>query len=459
MSYEIAVDVVAVSKCYEIFRSPGDRLKQLFMPVICKLLRVPERRYSSDFWALRDITFNVKKGETVGIIGANGSGKSTLLKLICGISQITAGHVKTQGRVVSILELGTGFNPDFTGRENVYLNGAIIGLSKGEIAKKLQSIINFADIGEYIDRPVKTYSSGMYVRLAFAVAAHADADILIIDEALAVGDVLFNQKCMRFLRDFKQAGSILFVSHSSEAVISLCDRAVWIDKGHLEAVGSAKDVCEKYLANRYASKSKNMLISEDREESPPNTCSAEESLIYRDMRKNFLNNSNFRNDIKIYGFSGEKIGFGTGGASIEYAGMEDNQGVPISWLVGGEPVRIVIKARLSVECKNLIVGFNLKNQFGQVLFGQNTFFDTVESAVCAGPENVARAEFVFRAPLLPIGSYTVDIAVADGTPPDVTQLQWVHDAFILESQSTSVTNGLIGIEFDRISLRTEVAST
>jgi len=252
MSDDIAIKVEGLSKCYHIYDTPRDRLKQFVLPYVRQFFGARSKNYYREFWALRDISFEIRKGETFGIIGLNGSGKSTLLKLVCGVLEKTCGTIKTTGRIAALLELGTGFNPEFTGRENVYLNASVLGLSEKEVDAKFERIAQFAEIGEFIDRPVKTYSSGMYVRLAFSVMANVDADLLIIDEALAVGDAVFNQKCMRFLREFKQkGGTLLFVSHSMGAVVNLCDRAIYLHKGQVKENGLAKDVCEKYLAIRY----------------------------------------------------------------------------------------------------------------------------------------------------------------------------------------------------------------
>lgn len=199
------------------------------------------------------MSFHVQKGETIGIIGRNGSGKSTLLQIICGTLTPSGGRVAINGRVAALLELGAGFNPEFTGRENVYMNAALLGLSKAQIEERLDAIFAFADIGGFVDQPVKTYSSGMYVRLAFAVIAHVDADVLVIDEALAVGDAFFTQKCMRFLRAFMERGTVLFVSHDTNAVVNLCTRVVWLDKGRVREIGPAKDVCDSYLEAFYES--------------------------------------------------------------------------------------------------------------------------------------------------------------------------------------------------------------
>src|SRR5262249_21598801 len=203
--------------------------------------------YYREFWALRDVSFEVHKGETVGIIGRNGAGKSTLLQILCGTLHPNNGAVTVIGRVAALLELGSGFNPEFSGRENVYLNASVLGLSRNEVEDRFDDIAAFADIGDFIDRPVKTYSTGMLVRLAFAVAAHVDADILVIDEALAVGDAFFVQKCMRWLRAFMRRGTLLFVSHDAGSVVNLCDRAIWLHNGALVMDDSARLVTETYL--------------------------------------------------------------------------------------------------------------------------------------------------------------------------------------------------------------------
>ncbi len=231
-SSDIAIQVRNLSKIYSIYNRPQDRLKQSVIPRLRKLVGKPPNRYFHEFWALRDISFDVRQGETVGIIGRNGSGKSTLLQIICGTLSASIGTVTTQGRIAALLELGSGFNPEFSGRENVYLNGAILGLSKEEIDTRFDNIARFADIGEFIEQPVKIYSSGMVVRLAFAVQAMVDPDILVVDEALAVGDEKFQRKCFARLEELKSKGtSILFVSHASPQIVELCDKALLLERG------------------------------------------------------------------------------------------------------------------------------------------------------------------------------------------------------------------------------------
>ncbi len=227
-SDQVAIQISKLSKCYEIYDAPRDRLKQFILPVLQRKTGRSPKRYFREFWALRDVSFDVMKGETIGVIGRNGCGKSTLLQMICGTLSPTEGSIRTQGRIAALLELGSGFNPEFTGRENVYLNAAVLGLTRSEIEARFDAITAFAEIGEFIEQPVKTYSSGMMVRLAFAVIAHVDADILIVDEALAVGDAFFTQKCMRFLRQFmKPVPFYLLVTIPVPSLIYAVEQFFW----------------------------------------------------------------------------------------------------------------------------------------------------------------------------------------------------------------------------------------
>lgn len=255
MSSEIAIKVENLSKCYQIYEQPRDRLKQFVLPRVQRAIgRVP-KQYFREFWALKDVSFEVKKGETVGIIGRNGSGKSTLLQMICGTLNPTSGSIQTNGRIAALLELGSGFNPEFTGRENVYLNGAVLGLSKEEIDSRFDQITAFADIGEFIDQPVKTYSSGMFVRLAFAIQANVDPEILIVDEALAVGDAYFVHRCMLRFHELQKSGTtILFVSHDATALRSLCSRSIWLADGEMNGEGDSIEVVDAYLSHLFKQK-------------------------------------------------------------------------------------------------------------------------------------------------------------------------------------------------------------
>jgi len=229
---EIAISVKNLSKCYQIYDRPQDRLKQSLIFRLKAITGRTVKTYYREFWALKDISFDVKRGETLGIIGRNGSGKSTLLQIIAGTLQCTTGTFNLNGRVAALLELGSGFNPEFSGRENVYLNGAVLGISIEEMNRLFDSILSFADIGDFIEQPVKTYSSGMLVRLAFAVSVNVKPDILIIDEALSVGDAAFQFKCFQRLEELTQSGTtLLFVSHSMEMVKTFCERAIYLKQG------------------------------------------------------------------------------------------------------------------------------------------------------------------------------------------------------------------------------------
>jgi ABC-type polysaccharide/polyol phosphate transport system ATPase subunit len=243
MSSDIAIRLSGVGKAFRMYDQPADRLKQMLLRGM--------KTYYRDFWALRDVNLDVACGECVGIIGRNGAGKSTLLQIIAGTLQPTTGTVEVSGRVAALLELGSGFNPEFTGRENVFLNASILGLAKEETEARFDEIVNFADIGDFLDRPVKTYSSGMMVRLAFAVQVLVDPDVLIVDEALSVGDIAYRNKCMRRIRDLHDKGvAIFFASHDIGTVQMICDRVVWLEGGKVQRVGNSVEVSQDFYASQ-----------------------------------------------------------------------------------------------------------------------------------------------------------------------------------------------------------------
>lgn len=246
---DVVIQVQNLGKCYRIYDSPKDRLKQA--------LWRGRRQYYREFWALRNISLEVRRGETLGIIGRNGSGKSTLLQMICGTLTPTEGSLQTHGRVAALLELGSGFNPEFTGRENVAINARLLGLSEKEVEEKFDDIVEFSEIGQFIDQPVKTYSSGMFVRVAFAIASHSDPDILIVDEALSVGDFAFQNKCITRIKQLRDKGmTLIFVSHDLSTLQLICNRAIWIHEGQLKAEGDPVQICQDYYAftaNNYSS--------------------------------------------------------------------------------------------------------------------------------------------------------------------------------------------------------------
>lgn len=441
------ISVRGLGKRYEIYDRPGDRLKQFVVPRIARALGRPAPQHFREFWALHDVSFEVGRGETVGIIGRNGSGKSTLLQMICGTLNPTEGAIRVQGKVAALLELGSGFNPEFTGRENVHMNAALLGLRADQIEARFDDIVAFADIGEHIEQPVKTYSSGMMVRLAFAVIAHVDADVLVIDEALAVGDAFFTQKCMRFLRAFMQTGTVLFVSHDTASVRSLCNRAIWIDKGRVVAEGAPKEICEQYLEAYYEAQQGKVSA-----EPAKLAARAVKASGWKDQRAAFINHSNLRNDLKVFEFDPEAASFGNGDARIRDVRLVDAEGTGLNWVVGGESVTLQITIDAVRAVSRPIVGFFLKDHLGQTLFGDNTFLTCMDSDLEVPPGEAYQAEFSFDMPILPPGHYSFVVSAAAGTQEHHVQLQWIHDALFIKSESSSASTGLIGIPMTHIGL-------
>ena len=411
MSAEVVLKVENVGKRYEIYEAPHHRLLQT-------LLR-GRKQFYKEFWALRDVSFEVKKGETMGIIGRNGSGKSTLLQIIAGTLAPTIGSVSVNGKVAALLELGSGFNPEFTGRENVYMNGAIMGLSRVEMDKKFDEIAAFADIGEFIDQPVKIYSTGMMVRLAFAGAINVDPDILIIDEALAVGDVRFQQKCFRKLKKFRDDGrTVLFVSHDLSSVKLFCDKTIWLEQGQVKRSGVPDEVTKEYLSF--------MAYGLETEIANPKDRFVEGSAA--DLARNQ----------EIHWESTAKCAsFGEGGATILATALYSKaRGERITTFEGGESVCYYVKIRANQRIESPIVGFILKDDHGVYLLGYNSqSIDVPLAAFYSGEERIFC--FSFKFPFLRSGVYFFNPAIADGTQLNHVQVHWVHDAYMLQIVNAS----------------------
>lgn len=453
MSSEIAIKVENLSKCYQIYEQPHDRLKQAIYPRLQRLSGRAPAQYFKEFWALKDVSFEVKKGETVGIVGRNGSGKSTLLQHICGTLNPTSGSIQTNGRIAALLELGSGFNPEFTGRENVYLNSAVLGLSRDEIDRRFDAIASFADIGDFIEQPVKTYSSGMYVRLAFAVIANVDADILVIDEALAVGDAVFTQKCMRYLRKFKETGTLVFVSHDMGSVLNLCERAIWLDNGQLRQIGGSKEVSEAYLKYTFQVIYGHEATLEPIE-SAKSIQNAPVSLTHElPEDEDFVPIVDYGTCIHVKDNLSEANGWKTGGGEIISVQLEHLTPKLDTVFCGGEKVRMVIKARVYQNMDRPILGFLVRDRLGQDLFGENTlqFSDLSPQPVTAG--TTILSEYIFRLPMLPNGNYAVMASLADGDLCANVQHHWLHDALIINVSSSKVRWGLVGIKFEKVKLK------
>jgi lipopolysaccharide transport system ATP-binding protein len=388
------------------------------------------KQFYREFWALKDVSFEIKKGETVGIIGRNGSGKSTLLKMICSTLHQTSGSIKTQGRIAALLELGSGFNPEFTGRENVFLYGIMLGLTREELNVKMASIEAFADIGDFMGQPVKTYSSGMVVRLAFSVIAHVDAEILVIDEALAVGDAVFTQKCMRFLREFKEKHTLLFVSHDSSAVTNLCERAIWLEAGKIKRAGKAVDVMQEYHSSNLA------IIDADqgglKQAEGPADFSAMDSEIDEINRR--------------VGFNQLTHKGGTGQVKVISAAFSQGHSGYVNVLSGGGLVALRVIAETSTHLSSIIVGFTLKNRLGEVIMEDNTSRLTAFNPLAIQAGSRIKAEFKFRMPKLRDGQYTVDIAVADGTQENHQQHIWHYEALVINIKNNAKILGWLAPE-------------
>lgn len=349
MSGEPVIQVSGVTKCYETYRKPIHRLWQ-------SLLGNSNRSWCEEFWALKGIDLTVGKGETVGIVGRNGSGKSTLLQIIAGILQPTAGTVKTDGRISALLELGAGFNPDFTGMENARLNASIMGLSREEFHQKLPDIVEFCGLGDFLHRPVKTYSSGMFVRLAFAVAINMNPDILIIDEALAVGDVRFQRKCFRRLDDLKASGvSILFVTHSTDSVIKYCDRAIMLDGGELKMTGTPKDVVQAYLE---------MMFDSDAQVSAPVVIDPANYAVDFDPSEDHC--------VKQATYNANEHRWGDGRAQICNYEVLCNGETCTGLVKRGDEILIRMSVIFHQDMDDLIYGVTVKTNDGNAVYGTNS---------------------------------------------------------------------------------------
>lgn len=450
-SEDVSVRVEGLGKRYEMYARPSDRLRQMILPKVQRLTRLRPRDYFTEFWAVRETSFDVRRGETVGIIGRNGSGKSTLLQMICGTLHPTLGKATVNGRIAALLELGAGFNMEFTGRENVFLSGLLYGIPEPELKRRYQSIVEFADIGDFIDQPVKTYSSGMYVRLAFAIIAHVDADVLVVDEALSVGDVRFTQKCMRFLRGFQKKGSLLFVSHDPGAVINLCQRAIWLDRGHMVTDGPAREVVERYLAEQHAAdraeSGQQVVVKAGGAHPRPTTPATEMQADIQDPRHDLLNGSATRNVIEIFEFDPANVvgEFGAGAAQITNVHMLDDEGQPLNVTRGGEVADLVIDATARTRLESPIFGFYVKDRLGQQLFGDNTYLSYHDKPLQVQAGVHLRARFRFRLPIMPTGDYSIDVAIATGSQLDHTQQHWIRDAVTFRASDSTMRYGLIGI--------------
>ena len=392
-----------VAKSYAIYDSPGDRLKELLT-----FNRLNRHR---DFWALREISFSVARAETFCIIGENGSGKSTLLQLIAGILQPTQGEAKVKGRVAALLELGSGFNPEFTGRDNVFLNAAILGLKQEEIEARYQQIIDFAEIGDFIHQPVKTYSSGMVVRLAFSVAIHVDPEILLVDEALAVGDIYFRQRCMRKVHELRSKGvTILFVSHAMGDVKAIGDRTMWLDQGVIRAIGGTDEVVTQYLA-----------------------AMAEKDAAYLDLKPAARKPRGEKREAPevVTTIPNMDHRHGDGRAEIIGITVLDEFGQPVAMMEPNTRIIVRVSARAKEEVAHPNVGFMLRNHLGLDFAGTNTLRENIELEPLE-PGDTVTVDFHVDLPELYPTHFSFSPAIADGNLHTYKMCDWIDNALTLQ---------------------------
>lgn len=440
-SDNIAISARDLGKCYLLWNNPKDRLKHSLRANLAKFCPIPQKCYHSEFWALRDVSFDVAKGETVGIIGRNGSGKSTLLQVICGTLAPTTGTFEAQGRISALLELGSGFNPEFTGRENVYMNASILGLSQEEIDEKYESIVAFADIGGFVEQPVRTYSSGMVVRLAFAVAASVEPDILVVDEALAVGDVLFQNKCYRKFHEIKEAGhTIFFVTHSPDLIVRHCNRAILLEAGRLHYLGDPKEAVNRYLDLMFGSRQP-MTLNETTcaiDEIPRKTIFSplDHFLSSHSAEDNFPNRNSYnRYEYRWGDFRAQQV---------DYLVVSENK-FDVTSCRSDELLDIYMKVHFMEALDGIILGCTVKSVDGVDIFGENTMYSYVDI-----PRQDADAFLVARFsfyPKLPSGSYFISLGVAEqAADGQIVAIDRRYNVLHINVSNMNRTVGLVDME-------------
>ena len=428
---DFAIQVKSVSKTYQIFEQPVDRLKQLFWPT--------DKKFYREFSALSDISFSINRGETVGIIGRNGSGKSTLLQLICKTLHPSSGTITLNGRVAALLELGAGFNPEFTGRENVFLNATILGLDKKEIDSCFDSIAEFAGLGDFIEQPVKTYSSGMYVRLAFATAINVDPDILIIDEALSVGDEAFQRKCFARIEQIQErGGTILFVSHSASSILQLCSRAILLDSGEKILEGRPKFVVNQYqrLMN-LSGDSAELARSEIKQISVVTAMSEEIGEQKNDETKNSINQVEPETSLEFFDpnlVSQSLVSYEQKGAYIRDLCILNSRGNKVNTLLMGRKYTYQYHVDFTADAENVAFGMLIKTVNGVELSGVTTTFKKDLPLKHVRKNETVRLSFEFNCNLMP-GTYFVNAGVVHEIDHERNFMHRVLDGLIFQVTS------------------------
>lgn len=440
----IAIRVHDLSKHYFLYDRPQDRLRQSIVPRLQRLIGREPAKYYRDFAALEGVSFEIARGETVGIIGRNGSGKSTLLQIICGTLAPSKGCVETSGRVAALLELGAGFNPEFTGRENVYVSGAILGMSRAELDARFDAIADFADIGGFMEQPVKTYSSGMYVRLAFATAIHVDPEILVVDEALAVGDEPFQRKCFARIEEIQQqGGTILLASHSLQTIVQLCSRALLIDGGELLLEGSPKTVVRQYqrLVNATGEAAADIRASIRSAEPNDHTPDASQHL----QAASGSSGPDHWLDPTLV--SQSAVAYDRHGGEIRDVQLVAGSGRPVNVLQSGKEYTLTYRALFTADSQRVAFGFLFNSASGLTLAGVGTSLTQTYQLAEVRAGDIATVSFRFRCGLLP-GTYFITVGTSGLVDGERKYLHRILDAmpFRVAPQSAGIEVGYFDLD-------------
>jgi lipopolysaccharide transport system ATP-binding protein len=427
----IAIQVNNACKRYQVFKQPKDRLKQF--------LWRGRRTYYTDFWALKEISFEINRGESVAIVGENGSGKSTLLQIICSTVSPTQGSIIVNGRIGALLELGSGFNPEFTGLENVYLNAALLGIDNKRVDEILPDILEFSEIGDYVIQPTKTYSSGMLLRLAFSVIAFSDPDILVVDEALAVGDIFFQQKCLRRIRQLQDNGlTLLLVSHDDSTVRTFCSKGIFLEKGETIYIGAIKECMDLYM-----NKSRAGCLTASPSDFDPL------SEVQRVSQQQFIHELSLAAKSTCSIASEKRLSTDLGDNAVTI--LDFFYTIPfhqnaVSTFPLGEKIEFTFVVQAHRFVREPALGYMIKDKNGLYVFSieSDAFFQSIESLQPFLQDSVYKIKIGFALPPLLTGVYSVDLALANGKGHRHRQCAWVYDSHLLNVETKTLCNGLAG---------------
>lgn len=409
-----------VSKAYRMYNKRSDMLREG--------LSFTRKKYHTLYYALQDVSFQIKKGDMVGIIGENGAGKSTLLKILTGVITPNEGSVQVDGKVAALLELGAGFNPDYTGRQNIYLNGTMMGFTHTEMSDKLEDIIEFADIGDFINQPVKNYSSGMFARLAFAVAINVEPEILIVDEALSVGDIFFQNKCFRRIEQMKKKGvTILYVSHDLLSVKAMCDKALWLEDGRAKVFGDCINVCNEYSNNLL--KEKGEIYNSSEAEKSDNSYEVNEAQEIKLPKLKYSNDSILSSEV-----------------IIKSCYLSDEKGYIVNRFIQGEMCKLSVIVESKIDINTGIVGFALATIKGLWVVNVNSLINDQKKHIKIPKNTTCKIDFIFRMPLLMEDKYVLEVAICDGVMSNYKTHVWLYNVLEVEVEALQKQYALLNID-------------